>query len=280
MKQQSKARKTQWTLVLIAGLFILLLFVRLAFFAYHGHRTHPTTPHHNPVAQITYQWTDSYNDGTPDFMRLTDPRDQEAFRGWFTSIAEFEAAKQTAELPPEITDCAGLLRYCYREALKLHNDSWFVETGMVGMKLPGEIRAWHYPDTPLGAGLFRVTPGGFDRATMATDFAQFADAKTLVERNTYLVGRDLRQARPGDLLFYRQFGQSSPWHSMIVVDVDGGLGVIYHTGPTGHGPNAKPGEIRRVRIEELLSHPRAEWRPEKDNPNFLGVYRWNILRAD
>ena len=280
MKHQPKHRTAKWTLLLICGLFILLLFVRLAFFVLHTRKPAHTEARHNPPAQTTYQWTDSYNDGTPDFMRLSDPRDAEAFRSWFTSIAEFEAAKQTAELPSEIQDCAGLLRYCYREALKRHNDTWFVETGMVGMRLPGEIHAWHYPDTPLGAGLFRVTPGPFDRSTMTTDFAQFADAKTLVERNTYPVGRDLRQARPGDLLFFRQFGQSSPWHSMILVEIDGHLGVIYHTGPIGHGHDAKPGEVRRVRIEELLDHPRAEWRPVNSNPTFLGIYRWNILRAD
>lgn len=265
---------------MVCGLLILLLFVRLATYVVHPHRTRADRPRKQAGAQSAYQWTDSYNDGTPDFIRLTDPRDRESFRGWFTSIAEFEALRPASERPREISDCAGLLRYCYREALKRHTDSWFVETGIVGMRLPGEIGAWHYPETPLGANLFRVTPGVFDRATMATDFAQFADARTLVERNTYLVGRDLRQARPGDLLFYRQFGQSSPWHSMIVVGIDGGLGVVYDTGPIGHGVDQKPGEIRRVRIEELLNHPRAEWRPAANNANFLGIYRWNILRAE
>ena len=42
-------------------------------------------------------------------------------------------------------------------------------------------------------------------------FAQFADAKTLWQRNTYFVGRDLRRARPGDLLFFRQEGQHCPF---------------------------------------------------------------------
>ncbi len=83
---------------------------------------------------------------------------------------------------------------------------------------PGEIRAWSYPHSPLGPALFRIAPGAFGGRMISSDgaFAQFADAKTLVERNAYLVSRDVRQAQPGDLLFYRQFGQSSPWHSMIV----------------------------------------------------------------
>jgi uncharacterized protein len=221
-------------------------------------------------------WTDRFNDGTPDFLRLTDPADQAAFRQWFVTIAEFQAARPHADVPSEITDCAGLLRYAYREALKRHNDAWFVESGMQVDALPGEIRAWRYPETPLGASLFRVRPGSFEPADATNGaFAQFADAKTLVELNAYRVTRDVRQAQPGDLLFYRQFGQSSPWHSMIVTRAGSNAAVIYDTGED-HG---KAGELRRVSMAELLDHPEIAWRPVPSNPNFLGVYRWNILRG-
>ena len=221
-------------------------------------------------------WTDRFRDGTPDFLRLTDPADQAAFRQWFVAIAEYQAQRPRAEVPAEITDCASLLRYGYREALKRHDDSWFVATGMEVRALPGEIRAWRYPETPLGAGLFRVRPGSFQAADVGNGaFAQFADARTLVERNAWLVSRDVREAEPGDLLFYRQFGQSSPWHSMIVAGVGPGAAVVYDTG-TDHG---RTGELRRVALAELLDHPQPQWRPEIGNPNFLGVYRWNILRG-
>ena len=222
-------------------------------------------------------WTDRFGDGTPDFLRLTDSADQTAFRQWFTAIAEFQAMRPQAEVPAEIADCASLLRYAYREALKRHDDSWYLATGIEVMALPGEIRAWHYPDTPLGAGLFRVAPGSFSPADIGNGaFAQFADARTLVELNAYQVSRDVEQAQPGDLLFYRQFGQSSPWHSMIVVSGGRQGRVVYHTGPD-HG---RPGELRRVLLAELLDHPQPQWRPLAANPNFLGVYRWNILRGN
>jgi uncharacterized protein YfaT (DUF1175 family) len=227
-------------------------------------------------ARTEFAWTDRFGDGTPDFMRLTDPADQAAFRQWFTQIADFQAVRPKSEVPPEITDCAGLLRYAYSEALKRHDDTWFSNTGLELTALPGEIRAWRYPDTPLGAGLFRVQAGSFT-AQDASDgtFAQFADAKTLVALNAYLVSRDVRQAQSGDLLFYRQFGQSSPWHSMIVTRAGEQAEVVYDTG-ADHG---KPGELRRVALAELLDHPQAEWRPVAANPNFMGVYRWNILRG-
>lgn len=232
---------------------------------------HSSRAHSRPLA-----FTDRFSDGTPDFLRLADPADQAAFRRWFVLIADEQALRPAAQIPAEIADCASLLRYAYREALKRHDDSWFLTTGIEVDALPGEIRAWHYPDTPLGAQLFRVQPGSFEPVDLTNgSFAQFADAKTLVERNAFLVSRDVRTAQPGDLLFYRQFGQSSPWHSMIVAASGPQARVVYHTGPD-HG---RPGELRRVLIAELLNHPQPQWRPVASNPNFLGIYRWNILRG-
>ena len=131
--------------------------------------------------------TDRFGDGTPDFLRLNDPADQSTFRRWFTLIAEYQAIRPKPRFLPEITDCASLLRYAYREALKRHDESWFDATGIRVAAPPGEIRAWSYPHTPLGAGLFRVRPGAFVPADVSDGaFAQFADARTLVERNAYL----------------------------------------------------------------------------------------------
>ena len=277
----------------IAGLVtlaVLLLLLRLFVMA-HGrgssrNRRATTGSSAGPVAIApvhaaethtrTWALTDRFGDGTPDFLRLTDPVDQAAFRLWFTAIADYQAIRPASDVPAEITDCASLLRYAYREALKRHNDSWFATTGVEVSAPPGEIRAWHYPDTPLGAGLFRVRSGSFEPADAQDGaFTQFADAKTLVERNAYFVTRDVRQAQAGDLLFYRQFGQSSPWHSMIVTRIGEQPGVVYDTG-SGRG---KAGELRRVSMAELLDHPQPQWRPVAGNPNFLGVYRWNILRG-
>ena len=275
----------------VAALAVLLLLLRLFVFAHgSGRHRHSGAGSDGPAPMSAVRaasygteagwggrgWGDRFGDGTPDFLRLTDPADQAAFRQWFTLIAGYQAVRPRAEVPVEITDCASLLRFSYREALKRHDDTWFAATGMEVAALPGEIRAWRYPETPLGAGLFRVRPGSFvaEDATNGA-FAQFADARTLVERNAYFVSRDVRLAEPGDLLFYRQFGQSSPWHSMIVTRIGRVAAVVYDTGED-HG---RAGELRRVAVAELLDHPQAQWRPVPGNPNFLGVYRWNILRG-
>jgi uncharacterized protein YfaT (DUF1175 family) len=49
--------------------------------------------------------------------------------------------------------------------------------------------------------------------------------------------------------------------------------VVYHTGPTG----ADPGEVRKVRLADLLRHPAPRWRPLSSNPQFVGVFRLTIL---
>jgi hypothetical protein len=291
MTPKTKPRSPSLILAGVVVLAVLLLLLRLFLFG-HGHRRHfdvQGSEARQPAAVLTanyateHPWTDRFSDGTPDFLRLTDPADQAAFRQWFTSIADYQAVRPRAEVSTEITDCASLLRYSYREALKRHDDTWFLATGIEVAALPGEIRAWRFPETPLGAGLFRVRPGSFQPSDAANGgFAQFADAKTLVERNAYFVSRDVRQAQPGDLLFYRQFGQSSPWHSMIVTRIGPQAAVVYDTGPSNdfaHSAHGKSGELRRVALAELLDHPQPQWRPLPGNPNFLGVYRWNILRG-
>lgn len=227
---------------------------------------------------------DTFGDGTPDFLRLNSGPDQEAFRDWFTVIAEYQALRPLSEVPAEINDCSALVRYAYHNALREHDEVWIRENRIEPPTALPSVEKYHYPFTPLGAALFRVRPGPFSPADLKDGtFSEFADAKTLEQLNTYLLSRDVRTARPGDLLFFRQLTQDSPFHSMVFVGrsqwVDRGTEnaediVVYHTGPlAGH-----PGEMRRLRLDELLRHPSPRWRPVKGNSNFLGVYRWNILR--
>lgn len=223
-------------------------------------------------------------DGTPDYLHLDSASDREAFRGWFTAIAEYQALRPPQELPAEIIDCAALLRYAYRNALHVHTADWLAENKLEALAYLPSVRKYAYPRTPLGASLFRVRQAA-DENDARTVFAEFADAKTLWQLNTFFVSRDVRLARPGDILFFRRLEQTSPgvYHSMIFVgpsqfdknaqgEADAIL--VYHTGPMGKSP----GEMRRTSVAELMEHPSPRWRPAPGNPNFLGVYRWNILR--
>lgn len=214
------------------------------------------------------------------FLHLDSAADREAFREWFTAIAEYQAVRPEQDVPAEIKDCAALLRFAYREALERHSAVWLAQNGLEGLAALPSVTKYAYPRTPVGAALFRVAPPG-PMGDDKSSFAEFADAKALWRFNTFLVSRDVRLARPGDLLFYRQLAQHSPYHSMIFVgpsrlngSADEGPIVVYHTGPVGKSA----GEIRRVTLNQLLQHPSPRWRPVPGNSNFLGVYRWNILR--
>ncbi len=219
---------------------------------------------------------DASLDGTPDFLRLEDPADERAFRAWFTFLAEMQFFQPAAARPAEISDCAALIRYAYREALRPHDGVWATAAHLPLAPALPSVAKYQYPYTPLGANLFRVTGGQFQPADLAgSAFAQFADAQTLQLRNTHFVTRDLAHAQSGDLLFFRQDQDHMPFHSMIYLGASqiearsAARYVVYHTGEA---------EMRRPSVEDLLHFPEAEWRPLPDNRRFLGVYRWNILR--
>ena len=216
---------------------------------------------------------DSFGDGMPDALRLHSAEDRASFRQWFWRLAETQAELPGAERAEEIQDCAALLRYSYRESLKGHDAEW-AHAQHLGDVAFESVSQWRYPETALGTGLFRVRPGPFvegDKSNGA--FAQFADAHALMSWNTYRVGRDLRAAKPGDLIFFRQLEQNSPYHSMVITGINADW-VVYHTGPIGESK----GEMRRMALADLLRHPDARWRPVAENSNFLGVFRWNVLR--
>ena len=230
---------------------------------------------------------DRFTDGTPDFLRLDSPSDQVAFRRWFTLIAEYQALRPPESIPTEINDCAALLRYAYRNALRNHDPGWIHDSQILPPTALPTIEKYQYPFTPLGPSLFRVREGAFQHSDLKDGtFAEFADAKTLKMFNTYFVSRNVHAARPGDILFYRQLEQNSPFHSMVFVGrsqwvQDSGPQnaddvVVYHTGPIGKGR----GEMRRMSLAELQGFPSPRWRPVPGNDNFLGVFRWNILRGN
>jgi hypothetical protein len=229
--------------------------------------------------RTTPDYSDTVGDGTPDFLRLHDPADRLAFRHWFTLLAE--AQYYRSKSLPEVDDCAALLRFAYREALRAHDATWAHDVALPGPVMAGDIQQYQYPYTPLAADIFRVRSGSFAPTDIHDGtFAQFADAESLWRLNTFSVGRSLALARAGDLLFFRQDGGHMPFHAMIFlghsqVEPSSQQFVVYDTGPEGK----TKGIIKRLTVAELQNYPDARWRPIPSNPAFLGVYRWNILRG-
>jgi uncharacterized protein YfaT (DUF1175 family) len=197
-------------------------------------------------------------------VRLTDQSDRDAFRAWFTFLADAQFYRPT----PDVADCAGLVRHAAREALKAHTPEWYRLAALPDTAPFPDVRS--RPAGRLdGWPLFSV---GLDR------YAEFADARTIVTRNARPVGRAVDSARPGDLFYFHQDSQAAPDHLMIYVGpsrFESGPRdwVVYHTGPGDGGP----GEMRKTRLADLMRHPAARWRPLAHNPAFIGVFRLDWL---
>jgi uncharacterized protein YfaT (DUF1175 family) len=225
-------------------------------------------------------WTDRWGDGFPDAARLDQKQDRENFVRWVTYLAEAQYYEPSARAHEEIDDCAALVRFAYRNALVAHTAAWHLS-----MSLPydpgfSDVVKFVYPEWPLGRSLFRVQPGPFVPSDMERGgFAEFADSATLLHYNSFFISRDVRAARPGDLLFFHQPGERQPYHSMVFIGPSSfqprGLDwIVYHTGDL----NGRRGEIREVEATILMRHPDPHWRPVEANPRFLGVFRFEILR--
>jgi uncharacterized protein YfaT (DUF1175 family) len=195
---------------------------------------------------------------------LSDEADRAAFRRWFVLLVDAAYYKPV----PEVVDCAGLVRYATREALRPHTIDWLRHTGLPLTPVVAEVR-----DRPIASGdhlpLFKIAEDA------RVPYAEFADAKTLVRFNARFVAREVGALRPGDLLYYQQPAQHTPDHLMVYIGVslfDSSADdfVVYHTGPTDGGG---PGEMRKVRLADLLKHPAPRWRPLTANSRFIGVFR-------
>ena len=230
---------------------------------------------------------DSDRDGIPDDAELQSFDDRENFRRWFTAIAEMQFYRLSEVWNAEQRDCAGLVRFAWREALRKHDRLWFQAMDAKWAKWGGyeavapDIRAYTLDRSPLGEKLFRADFGSFEAGDPAAGkFSEFADARTLKNHNVVFVSRNRAQVQSGDLLFFHQpWVQKFPYHVMIFLgdarQADEGAKdwVVYHTGAS---PDEK-GEVKKVRLAILDGHPNRRWRPVEQNQNFLGFYRLKIL---
>ncbi len=228
---------------------------------------------------------DSDEDGIPDAAELHSFDDRAIFRRWFATIAEMQFYSLSDTWNSEQRDCAGLVRFAWREALRRHDRIWFQGMGEGYEAIAPDVKAYSLEKGALGEKLFRTDFGVFEPGDIANGkFSEFADARTLKNYNATFLTRDQRQGnqlQPGDLLFFHQpQARKFPYHVMIflgaarVADEGARDWVVYHTGASPEDG----GEVKKVRLAVLSRHPNPRWRPLESNQNFLGFYRLKILQ--
>ncbi|HJU82630.1 MAG TPA: DUF1175 family protein [Holophagaceae bacterium] len=196
-----------------------------------------------------------------------DEGDRQAFRRWFVAILEDQLERLSPAWEPAQRDCAGLLRFAFHEAWGPKDALWRQRlsfTGTFVAKVPSAALAG-----PWREGF--PTPAGW---------APFAKGAFLRDYACVRLGREPMEAQPGDLLFFsRADARKTPDHAMAFgrPDPDGMPVLIYHTGAEGSAGSRDAGAMRRVRLSDLLQHPDPAFRPQPENPAFLGVYRWKVL---
>jgi uncharacterized protein YfaT (DUF1175 family) len=236
----------------------------------------------NSPANTRAELNDSDNDGIPDLIELRSFQDRDSFRRWFTAIAETQFYQLSDQWNPEQRDCAGLVRFALREALRHHDRPWFQKMGPAYQTVAPDVKSFNLDNNPFGEKIFRTEFGSFSETDIRNGrFSEFADARTLKSFNVEFVNRDRREAQPGDLLFYYQpWVQKFPFHVMIFLGqarmtANGAQDwVVYHTGSSP----IDEGTVKKVELSVLDQHPDPRWRPVERNKNFLGFYRLKILQ--
>jgi uncharacterized protein YfaT (DUF1175 family) len=234
------------------------------------------------VSTTAAKLVDSDNDGIPDPVELRTFQDRDNFRRWFTAIAETQFYQLSDQWNAEQRDCAGLVRFAAREALRRHDRIWFQKMGPGYETVAPDVAGFDLDQNALGEKIFRTDFGSFHESDLRNGrFSEFADARSLKNYNSVFVSRDRREAQPGDLLFfYQPWVQKFPYHVMVMlgsphIAPNGAPDwVVYHTGssPTDQGT------VKKVQLAILEHHPDPRWRPVERNQNFLGFYRLKILQ--
>jgi uncharacterized protein YfaT (DUF1175 family) len=237
-------------------------------------------PANAPAPEATL--IDSDNDGIPDAAELHTFQDRDNFRRWFTAIAETQFYQLSDQWNAEQRDCAGLVRFAMREALRRHDRVWFQKMGPGYETVAPDVAGFDLNQNPLGEKIFRTDFGSFHESDLRNGrFSEFADGRSLKNFNSVFVSRDRRETQPGDLLFfYQPWVQKFPYHVMVMlgsphIAPNGAQDwVVYHTGssPTDQGT------VKKVQLSVLDHHPDPRWRPVESNKNFLGFYRLKILQ--
>ncbi len=196
-----------------------------------------------------------------------DSESVQAFRVAVSNLALEQSRRISSRWDPKQRDCAGLVRFAYREALSPRSPEQLKSLGLPRSMAFPQVARQVRENFPWFPWLWQVK-------TSHNSWGPFADAGTLLNYNFVLKSRTLQNLKPADILaFYRGDDQASPWHLMLYAGGRPGQEVVvYH-----NGADSLRADVRVVRLTELQSSAFPEWRADPKNPSFLGVYEWKSL---
>lgn len=215
--------------------------------------------------------------GSDDALAFLAPHDEHAMRVAVARLALEQAQALSPRWDAQQRDCAGLVRFVYREALRVRTTAQIDQVGVPSallLPLVSDAARQLFPSYP------NIWATGFDGQGHER-FGAYADAETLVGHNFRRVAMRPEDGLPGDLLVYRKALEADePYHLMLLAGEDragrelAGRGLaVYHNGSAG--PDAA---VRIVPLADLDRSPDPVWIPDERNPHFLGVFRWNKFR--
>ena len=198
------------------------------------------------------------------------PSDTKALREAVTILALQQARKISPEWNNEQRDCAGLVRFAYREAIESRTSQQVEKLALPPLLLLpplSDLSRRLFPSYPL------IWQTGIEKDS-SRHFEAFADAETLIGYNFRNKGPNLRCARNADLLVFRKgLELEMPYHLMIFVEGRRENLAVYHNGAAGN-----EARVSVVRVSELMDSPDPVWIPDATNPHFLGVFEWNRIK--
>jgi uncharacterized protein YfaT (DUF1175 family) len=163
---------------------------------------------------------------------------EQASRLRIMRLALQQSYHMTASWDPAQRDCAGFVRFLYREAGLLKQRGWVDRSGTAQSYVGAdELLAYNFAPLNLSPDDSRVQTGDV--------IAYYNPAK-----------------KPSEAWHIMVLVKSPPMGSERVM-------AIYHNGESGVG-----GTVKRVWLDDLMATPIAEWRPRHENSRYLGTFRW------
>lgn len=173
-------------------------------------------------------------------------REQDDYQLTITRTALEQAEYPSPNWEKNQQDCAGFIRYIYKQSLQINEPLW---------------ENWDQTSTYFASA----------QVLASSNFKKIADEVEDFKQSSISYSK---KPKTGDILVFhrKDVGQESQWHLMMLIEspVEPNRWLVtYHNGQSG----SKAG-VKKIWFSELENTDVLDWLPKKNNPNFLGVYRW------